>query len=393
MINDYMFTSESVTEGHPDKLCDQISDAVVDHFLSLDPNSMVRCESAVSGAIIFIAARFASTITADFSLLTRKVIKRIGYDQPDFNAENCSILTAPRALAIDENHRFDERSLTDAQIDKIPSRNQVTVFGFAVDESPVLMPLPIYLANRLTQKLAEARKTALLPYLMPDSKVQVGVAYKDKVPCRIHSITLEVHTRHPNKPGTQSLKQDFMETIVQPVFKNLKVRPDEKTMVNTNPNGPYLAGPSHHSGLTGRKIAVDTYGEYARHSGKALSGKDPLRVDRTGAYAARYAAKNIVAAGLAKTCEVMVSYATGIALPVSLIVNTFGSGVKSDQELTEIVRDRFEFRPAGILKAFQLRHLPARHPDGFFQRLSAYGHFGREDLGLPWEMTDMADQL
>jgi S-adenosylmethionine synthetase len=306
---------------------------------------------------------------------------------------SCSILTSPKATTIDGSHRFNEQSISDKEIDEIPARNQVTVFGYAVDEHPALLPLPIYLANRLTRQLTQVRKTAILPYLMPDAKIQVGVEYNRQIPHRIHSITLEVHTRRLGKPSRPTLLKDFMETVVQPVFKNLSVVPDEQTAVNINPNGVYLGGPSHHSGLTGRKMAVDTYGEYTRHSGKALSGKDPLRVDRTGAYAARYAAKNIVASGLANRCEVLVSYATGLARPVSIMVNTFGSGCRSDQKLTDLVRDRFEFRPAGILQSFQLRHLPARRPNGFFRQLSAYGHFGREELDLPWEKTDMVDRL
>ena len=393
MIDHFMFTSESVTEGHPDKLCDQISDAVVDHFLSREPFAQVRCESAVSGAIVFIAAHFASTVTVDFTHLARKVIKRIGYDQPEFNPSHCSILTSPKAMAIEEKNQFDEHTLSDAQIDQIPARNQVTVFGYAVNESPVLMPLPIYLANRLTQQLSQTRKAAQLPYLMPDAKVQVGVEYNKWIPHRIHSITMEVHTRHPDKPNRKTLKQDLLDAVILPVFGSMTISPDAKTWVNVNPNGPYLGGPLHHSGLTGRKNAADTYGEYARHSGKALSGKDPLRVDRIGAYAARYAAKNIVAAGLATTCEVMLSYGTGLAKPVSLIVNTLGTGRLSDQHLTDLVGECFEFRPAGILRAFDLRQLPARHPDGFYQKLSSYGHFGREDMDLPWETTDLADQL
>ncbi|MBR9986788.1 MAG: methionine adenosyltransferase [Desulfosarcina sp.] len=393
MIDHFMFTSESVTEGHPDKLCDQISDAVVDHFLSREPYAQVRCECAVSGAIVFIAAHFASTVTVDFTHLARKVIKRIGYDQPEFNPSNCSILTSPKVLAINKKNQFDEHALSDVQIDKIPASNQVTVFGYAVNESPVLMPLPIFLANRLTQQLSRARKAAQLPYLMPDAKVQVGVEYNKWTPYRIHSITMEVHTRHPDKPNRKSLQQDLFDTVILPVFGSMAILPDRKTWININPNGPYFGGPLHHSGLTGRKNAVDTYGEYARHSGKALSGKDPLRVDRIGAYAARYAAKNIVAAGLATTCEVMLSYGTGLARPVSLIVNTFGTGRLTDQHLTDLVGERFEFRPAGILRAFDLRQLPARNPDGFFQKLSSYGHFGREDLELPWETTDLADRL
>ncbi|MGD8703646.1 MAG: methionine adenosyltransferase [Desulfosarcina sp.] len=393
MIDNFVFTSESVTEGHPDKLCDRISDAVVDHLLTLEPTARVRCECAVSRAIIFIAARFASGKTVDFTRLARKVIKQIGYDQPEFNPYSCSILTSPQTLNVDAADAFDEQVLSDEQMDAIKAKNQVTVFGYAVDENTVLMPLPIYLANRLARRLTDTRKAQDLPYLMPDAKVQVGVEYRQRMPDRIHSITMEIQTRHPNLPSGKILKQDLVDAVVQPVFADMQIAPNGRTAININPNGPYPGGPSHHSGLTGRKNAVDTYGEYARHSGKALSGKDPLRVDRSGAYAARFAAKNIVAAGLARVCEVMVSYGTGIAQPVSLMVNSFGTGSESDQRLTERLNRWFDFRPAGILKAFRLRHLPALHPDGFYQRLSAYGHFGRQDMDLPWERTDHAMDL
>lgn len=385
----YIFTSESVTEGHPDKMCDQISDAVVDHFLSLEPFSTVRCECAISGAIIFIAAHFASTITVDFTHLARKVVKDIGYDQADFNPKSCSILTSPRAASIDPADHFDEHTLSDAQMEAIKAKNQVTVFGYAVDQSPVFMPLPIYKANKLTRRLTHVRKQNILPYLMPDAKVQVGVQYDRLTPKRIHSITLEVHTRTIGKPDAKTMKEDLMEAVIAPVFDNAPIAPDADTDVNINPNGPYLGGPLYHSGLTGRKCAVDTYGEYARHSGKALSGKDPLRIDRIGVYAARYAAKNLVAAGLAKACEVMVSYATGSAQPVSLMVNTFGTSEYPDAQLADRLRDTFDFRPAGILKRFSLRHLPSQQASGFFQKLSTNGHVGREDLDLPWERKDM----
>ncbi len=389
MAERYIFTSESVTEGHPDKMCDQISDAVVDHFLSLEPFSTVRCECAISGAIIFIAAHFASTITVDFTHLARKVVKDIGYDQADFNPKSCSILTSPQAETIDPANQFDASSLSDAQIEAIKAKNQVTVFGYAVDESPVLMPLPIYKANKLTRRLTQVRKQTILPYLMPDAKVQVGVQYDRSKPQRIHSITLEVHTRTIGKPDAKTMKADLMEAVIDPVFENAPIAPDADTVVHVNPNGPYLGGPVYHSGLTGRKCAVDTYGEYARHSGKALSGKDPLRVDRIGVYAARYAAKNIVAAGLANACEVMVSYATGAAQPVSLMVNTFGTGKQSDSQLADRLRSHFDFRPAGIIKQFRLRTLPSQQSGGFYQKLSANGQVGREDLDLPWERTEM----
>jgi S-adenosylmethionine synthetase len=393
MINNFMFTSQSVTEGHPDKMCDQISDAVVDHILSQSHEAQVRCECAISNAIIFIAASFASEAVIDFSRLARNVIRRIGYDSPEFSPKTCSILSSPKALPVGRIRRFDERTLSNREIDSIPAKNQVTVFGYACSESPVCLPLPIYLAHRLARKLTEVRKNGTLPYLMPDAKVHVGVSYEGRTPKRIHSITMEIHTQNPDKPGQTVLAGDIAECVITPAFETVGVRPDAHTLLNINPDGPYAGGPANHSGVTGRKKAMDNYGEFTRHSGKALSGKDPLRVDRCGTYAARFVAKNLLAAGLADPCEVMVSYGTGLAQPVSLMVNSFGSAPCPDTDLIRLVEHHFDLRPAAILKRFELRHLPARHPEGFYQHLAAYGHFGREDLALPWEQTDMAALL
>jgi S-adenosylmethionine synthetase len=388
-----MLTSESVTEGHPDKLCDQISDAIVDHFLKQDPRAQVRAECAVSSAIIFIAARFASEATVDFAHVARKVIKRIGYDQPDFNAQICSILSAPQALPVDKSGQFDEEKLTEAQIKRIAAKNQVTLFGFACDQTPALMPLPIWFAHQLARQLSAVRSDKTLPYLMPDGKVQLGVEYKDRRPKRIHAVTITASQKKPNRPGPKKLRGDILDTVIVPVFKNEKSKPDAKTRIFVNPDGPYLGGPMHHSGLTGRKSGVDTYGEYARHSGDALSGKDPMRIDRVGAYAARYAAKNVVAAGLAAECEVMLSYSIGLTQPVSLQVQTYGTGKIPDAKIEALLKKHFEFRLAGILRQFKLRYLPGKHLDGFYQKLAAYGHFGRNDLELPWEQTDKAELL
>lgn len=388
-----IFTSESVTEGHPDKLCDQISDSIVDHFLKQDRYSRVRAECAVSSAIIFIAVRYASEAKVDFSYLARKVIQRIGYDQPDFNAKICSILSAPQELPLNMAHRFDEEKLSDAEIDRVAAKNQVTLFGFACDQTPELMPLPIMLANRLTRRMSEVRHQKILPYLLPDGKVQVAVAFDKGRPARIHSLTIMASLDHPRQIDADKLTAALIETVVQPVFKHEKIKPDRETRILVNPDGPYQGGPTHHSGLTGRKSAVDTYGEYARHSGDALSGKDPMRVDRIGAYAARYAAKNIVAAGLASQCEVMLSYSIGITRPVSLQVQTFGTGKIADEKIRKLLERHFEFRMAGIMKHFRLRTLPSRHSEGYFQRLAAYGHFGRSDMDLPWEKTDKAELL
>jgi S-adenosylmethionine synthetase len=388
-----IFTSESVTEGHPDKLCDQISDSIVDHFLKQDPYARVRAECAVSSAIIFIAVRYASDAKVDFSYLARKVIQRIGYDQPDFNAKICSILSAPQELPLNMAHRFDETQLSDAEIDKVAAKNQVTLFGFACDQTPELMPLPITLANRLARRLAEVRQQKKLAYLLPDGKVQVAIAYERQRPVRIHGVTVMASLEHPKQIDPKKLTEALMDSVIKPVFKNEEIKLDKDTRILINPDGPYQGGPTHHSGLTGRKSAVDTYGEYARHSGDALSGKDPMRVDRIGAYAARYAAKNIVAAGLASACEVMLSYSIGITRPVSLEIQTFGTGKIPDDKIRDLMERHFEFRLAGIMKHFRLRYLPSKHTEGYFQRLAAYGHFGRTDMDLPWEKTDRAAEL
>ena len=388
-----IFTSESVTEGHPDKLCDQISDTIVDHFLKQDPYARVRAECAVSSAIIFIAARYASDAKVDFSYLARKVIKRIGYDQPDFNPQICSILSAPQELPLNAAHRFDETQLSDEEIDKVVAKNQVTLFGFACDQTPELMPLPVTLAHRLAHRLSEVRHEKRMSYLLPDGKTQVGVAYDKDRPSKIHSMTIMASADPLKRVDANRVEADVMEQVVTPVFASEPIRPDKKTRIFINPDGPYQGGPTHHSGLTGRKSAVDTYGEYARHSGDALSGKDPMRVDRVGAYAARYAAKNVVAAGLASQCEVMLSYSIGVTRPVSLVVKTFGTGTLPDARIRDLVEANFDFRLAAIMKHFRLRYLPSKHPEGYFQRLAAYGHFGRNDMDLPWEKTDRVEAL
>jgi S-adenosylmethionine synthetase len=393
MIQDFMFNSESVTEGHPDKLCDQISDAIVDHFLAQDPRARIRAECAISGSIVFIAARFGSSANIDFSRIARKIITRVGYDRPDFNPQTCSILTSPQVLSIDSARQFDENNMTDAEIEKIAVKNQVTLFGFACDHTPQRMPLPISLAHRLTRRLNDLRRQRVLPYLMPDGKVQVGVEFRKRKPKRIHSVTVTAEQRDKDKPSQKSLRRDIIEALIEPVFQNEEIGLDGKTRITVNPEGAFIGGPTHHSGLTGRKNAVDTYGEYARLSEKALSGKDPMRIDRVGAYAARYVAKNIVAAGLADECEVMLSYSIGLTRPVSMQISTFNNGKIPEEEIAARIERHFDFRLVGILRRFQLRFQPALHPDGFYQRLAAHGHCGRADLDLPWEKTDLAEAL
>jgi S-adenosylmethionine synthetase len=392
-MKDFIFISEAVTEGHPDKLCDQISDAIVDQFLMQDPFARLRIECAVSSAIVFIAGHFATSGKVDLTHVARKVIKRIGYDQQDFNSKTCSILTAPQGSPQDKYFVFDERKLSSQEIEKIVPKSQATLFGFACEQTPNLMPLPIWLARRLCRQLSNARLQNVLSYLMPDGKVQVGVEYKDRKPIRIHSITVTASQKSSKEPSLKALQNDILETVIGPIFEDQPVKPDKNTRIFINPDGPFLGGPSYHSGLTGRKNAVDTYGEYCRHSGNALSGKDPARIDRVGAYAARYVAKNVVAAGLASDCEVTLSYSIGVSRPVSLQIQSFGTGKISDLEIRERVKKIFDFRLAAILRDLNLRYLPGLSPEGFYQKLAAYGHMGRMDLEVPWERTDKAEQL
>ena len=393
MKRDFMFTSESVTEGHPDKLCDRISDAIVDHFLRHDPFTRVVTECAVATAIVFIAARFESDALIDFTKIARQVIKQVGYEESSFSAKTCSIVTSLKELPPSPYRHFDEQKLSDAEIEEIVVKNQATVFGFACNQTPVLMPLPIWLAHQLARRLREVRVQNILPYLTPDGKTQVGVEYRDRQPCRIHSITI-IASQYPldrlASPDLKQLRQDLRDTVIEPVFETEIIKPDSDTRIFINPDGPLtIGGPAAHSGVTGRKNAIDTYGEYCRHSGAALSGKDPTRIDRVGAYAARYAAKNVVAAGLADECEVQLSYSIGLARPVSIQVETFGTGKIADEDIKVLLEKYFDFRLAGIIKQFNLRFLPALIKGGFYKQLTTYGHVGRTDIGLvPWEETD-----
>jgi S-adenosylmethionine synthetase len=388
-----MFTSESVAEGHPDKLCDQISDAIVDHILRRDPQARVVAEAAVATSIVFIAARFDSLVAVDFPYVAREVISQVGYTTGVFNGKTCSIVTSLKELPQEEYSRFDERELTEGEIDAVTVRNQVTVFGFACRQTAAFMPLPIWLAHKLARRLTSVRFQKILPYLMPDGWTQVGVEYENREPRRIHSITV-IATQANAETSLERLRDGIRQTVIEPAFQDEPLKPDGGTRIFINPEGVFLTGgPSIHSGLTGRKNAIDTYGEYSRHSGAALSGKDPLRIDRSGAYAARYAAKNVVAAGLADECEVLLSYTIGLARPVSIQVETFGTGRISDSKITTRIERHFDFRPAAILKQFNLRYLPVTIRGGFYRKLAAYGHVGRMDIGLPWEMTDKAALL
>jgi S-adenosylmethionine synthetase len=397
MKKDFIFTSESVTEGHPDKLCDQISDAIVDHFLKRDPYSRVICECAVSTAILFIAARFSSNASVDFTNIARQVISQIGYEASTFNAQTCSILTSLINKPLDSRYRIDERQLDDSEIEAVAARNQVTVFGFACNQTPSFMPLPIWLAHKLARRLMSVRFQKILPYLSPDGKTQVSIEYRGGKPYRIHSIAViasQDKTEIKGGPALSKLTDDIIESVIGPAFQDEEIKPDSSTLIFVNPEGPFIVGgPSVHSGLTGKKIAIDTYGEYSRQSGAALSGKDPLRIDRIGAYAARYAAKNVVAAGLADECEVQVSYTIGLSRPVSIQVETFRTSKIPDDDIAKLLEAHFDFRPAGIVKQFNLRFLPAILKGGFYRKLASYGHVGRMDIGLPWEVTDKAQIL
>lgn len=397
MQSEFMFTSESVTEGHPDKLCDQISDAIVDRFLQQDACSSIIAECAVSTAIVFVAARFASLASVDVPTVVRKVIEQIGYDQPDFNGKSSSVITSLKELPAGDRRVFNEHRLTDEEINRIGVKNQVTVFGFACRQTAALMPLPIWLAHKLARRLTSVRLQKLLPYLAPDGKTQVGIEFKNRRPHRIHSITViasQTDRESLGGPELKRLQHDLKESVIDFVFQDEEFQPDNKTRIFVNPDGPFVTGgPSVHAGLTGRKNGIDNYGEYSRHSGAALSGKDPLRIDRVGAYAARYAAKNVVAGGLAEECEVQLSYTIGLPGPVSVQVETFGTSKIPEDQLAALLATVFDFRLAALVQQFRLRTLPASIKGGFFKKLAAYGHVGRMDIGLPWEVTDRAAEL
>jgi len=394
MKKDFVHTSESVTDGHPDKLCDQISDAIVDRFLEHDRYARVVAECAVSLSVVFIAARFSSRAKVDFPNVARKVIRRIGYVDHEFDYRPCSILTSIKEAAFDRESVFDEETMGDDELDAVPATEQVTVFGFACNHSPVFMPLPIWLAHKLARRLAQVRRDNILGYLSPDGTTQVAVEYRDRRPARIHTITLNASQKDRSYPSLNTLRGDIREAVIDEVFHEEEIRPDSNTRVFINLGGPLkLGGPPTHSGLTGRKNATDTYGGYSRTGGSALSGKDPLRIDRVGAYAARYAAKNVVAAGLADECEVQLSYSIGLAQPVSIQVETRGTAAVSEEDITELITKNFDFRLAAIVRQFRLRTLPGLSNMGFYRRLAAYGHFGRTDLSVPWEITDKAQLL
>jgi S-adenosylmethionine synthetase len=394
MLPDFIFSSESVTAGHPDKLCDQISDALVDRYLRQDPRARVVVESAISTGILFVSIKARSTATVDAPAAARDVLRDVGYtgSSRGFDARTCTVMTNLHELPEELFARLDEEDLDDQAIERVTARDQATVFGFACTDTKLLMPLPICLAHHLAKRLAAVRSE--LDYLSPDGKTQVAVEYKDFRPHRIHGITLIACQRDRKHPTAAALETDLRERVITPVFAKLELKPDDRTRIAVNPDGPLApGGPALHAGLTGRKTAVDGYGEFARSGGAAMSGKDPSRIDRVGAYAAHQAARHVIAAGLAQRCEVQICYSVGLSRPVSVIADTFGTGRLPDPELARRLERSFDFRPAGIVQRFGLRSLPARRDGVFYRNLAAYGQVGRDDLDLPWERLEQVEAL
>ena len=407
MSSNYLFTSESVTEGHPDKICDQISDTILDAILSQDPSSRVAAEVVVNTGLVLVTGEITTKAQVNYVDLVRKKIAEIGYTdaQNGFSANSCSVLIALDEQSPDISQgvtsaQEQRENLSDSELDKIGAGDQGLMFGYACNETPELMPMPISLAHRISRRLAQVRKQGDLSYLRPDGKTQVSVQYEDGKPVGIDTIL--VSTQHTETIGDLSdntaiqkkIKEDLWSAVVQPVFADCELKPNDKTRFLVNPTGKFVVGgPQGDSGLTGRKIIVDTYGGYSRHGGGAFSGKDPTKVDRSASYACRYVANNIVAAGLADKCEVQVSYAIGVARPVSIFIETFGTAKVSEDALLDLVKQHFELRPAGIIQTLNLRNLPQERGGRFYQDVAAYGHFGRTDLDLSWERTDKAELL
>lgn len=402
----YVFTSESVTEGHPDKICDQISDAVLDALLEQDPASRVACETVVNTGLCLITGEVTTTARVDFNTLVRGVIEGIGYNGAragGFDAHSCAVLVALDQQSPDIAQGVNEADDHDGDpLDRIGAGDQGIMFGYACDETPELMPLPISLAHRLARRLAEVRHNGSLEYLLPDGKTQVSVVYDNDQPVAIDTIlistqhTAEIDGVSEEKAMRERIAADLWTHVVLPATADLALQPSLEAVGATaatrflvNPTGKFVVGgPQGDAGLTGRKIIVDTYGGYARHGGGAFSGKDPTKVDRSAAYAARYVAKALVAAGLARKVEVQLSYAIGVAKPVSILVESFGTGKLDNDSLTALVQDHFDLRPGAIIDIFGLRDLPQQRGGRFYQDVAAYGHFGRSDLNLPWENVD-----
>jgi len=391
-VEKLLFTSESVTEGHPDKMCDQISDAILDALMEKDPMSRVACETAVTTGLVLVMGEITTNAYVDIQKIVRETVREIGYDRAKygFDCDTCGVLTAideqsaDIALGVDKALEAKENKMSDEEIDAIGAGDQGMMFGFAANETEEYMPYPISLAHKLARRLTEVRKNGTLPYLRPDGKTQVTVEYDENgKPFRLDAVVLS--TQHDEKVTQEQIHKDIKRYVFDPILPAHMI--DTNTKFFINPTGRFvIGGPHGDSGLTGRKIIVDTYGGYARHGGGAFSGKDCTKVDRSAAYAARYVAKNIVAAGLADKCEIQLSYAIGVAHPTSIMVDTFGTGKLSDEKLVEIVRENFDLRPAGIIKMLDLRR-------PIYKQTAAYGHFGRNDLDLPWEKLDRVDTL
>ena len=386
----HLFTSESVTEGHPDKICDQISDAVLDAIMEKDPQGRVACETTCTTGQVLVMGEISTSCYVEIPQIVRKVICDIGYDSADkgFDGNTCAVLTAIDGqspdIALGVDHSLELKNGEEDAYNLNGAGDQGMMFGYACDETPELMPLPISLAHKLTRRLTEVRKNGTLPYLLPDGKSQVTVEYDDNDrPVRVDTVVIS--SQHRADVSLDEIRRGIVEHVVRPVVPVELM--DDDTIIYVNPTGRFVTGgPVGDSGLTGRKIIVDTYGGYARHGGGAVSGKDPTKVDRSAAYAARYVAKNIVAAGLARQCEIQLAYAIGVAKPVSVMVDTFGTGVISDDSLSEIVMEEFDLRPAAIIDMLDLRH-------PIYRQLAAYGHLGRTDIDLTWEKTDRAEAL
>ncbi|MCC0784596.1 methionine adenosyltransferase [Clostridioides sp. ES-S-0108-01] len=387
----HLFTSESVTEGHPDKICDQISDSILDALLEKDPQSRVACETTVTTGLVLVAGEISTSAYVDIPKLVRETVRKIGYTRAKygFDCDTCAVITSideqsgDIAMGVDEGLESKTGEEIEEEIEKVGAGDQGIMFGFACNETPELMPLPISLAHKLSRRLTEVRKTGLVDYLRPDGKTQVTVEYEGSKAVRVHTVLISA--QHCETVSNDKIREDLINHVIKEVIPAELL--DEETKIYINPTGRFvIGGPQGDTGLTGRKIIIDTYGGYSRHGGGAFSGKDPTKVDRSAAYAARYVAKNIVAAGLADKCEIELAYAIGIARPLSIFIDTFGTGKVSEEKLVELVNKHFDLRPGAII-----RDLGLRKP--LYKKVAAYGHFGRTDIDLPWERIDKVEQL